>query len=157
MKNLLKTAIVFSILLVTVSCSTQRMAERKIRRALELCPQLEIKRAYLIDTFLAVPAFTEHVEVPIATVLRGDTVVAQTEHGQIVVVLDKEDGTLHIDYSIDEQPFHYTDSISYSEVVVTEEKRTGEKFWNMFFSWLIGAGFGGTLVLFFLKDAIKKG
>ena len=131
------------------------MAERKIRRAVELCPQLEIKRAHLIDTFLVAPAFTDHAEVHIGALLTCDTVVARTDHGQVVLVLDKNDGILHVDYAADEQTIHYNDTISYSQVVMPDTKQKGS-FWSGLLLWIIGIGFGMSLALWLLRNTLKR-
>lgn len=155
MKTPLKIILLAVALVVMNGCSVQRRAERHMRRAVALCPELVQKRSYLVDTTLVVPTFTDHAEVPFGSILKGDSVVASTDHGKIVLVLDKDDGTLHVGFAADEQEIHYTDTISYEQVVLPEEKARGG-FWGGLVAWIIGIGFGMSLAFWLLRNAIKK-
>lgn len=156
MKRLLKIFVLAMTLVVTASCSAQYRAQRHMRRAIELCPGLVLKQSHMVDTFLPVPSFTDHAEMPFGAVLLGDTVTANTDHGKVTVIVDREEGLLHMDFSVDEQQIHYSDTVEYSQVVVQEDKTGGNNFWSVFSGWLVGAAIGIGFALWMLRNALKK-
>ena len=125
MRNIFKI-LLFCIAFVMVSgCSAQRRAERKVRRAVELCPELVQMKAHPIDTVLSSPGFTDHAEIPIGAVLVCDSIVARTEHGRLTVRVDREEGTLRTDFTADPQLVSYRDTLYYGQVTVQPKKSGG--------------------------------
>lgn len=155
-KKLFRIAVVLSVILVCVSCSAQRRAQRHIHRAIELCPELVQKEVRLIDTTLTAPSFSDRADVPFGAVLAYDSVAVRTEHGRVMIALDKKGGVLRVEYSGDEQQIRYQDTISYSQVVVQEKKSDGSGFWSAFSAWIVGAAIGLSLALWMLRNAFKN-
>ena len=65
MKTLLKTLLLCAALAVMSGCSAQRRAERHVRKAVALCPELVQAKAHPIDTALTVPAWADCTTLPL--------------------------------------------------------------------------------------------
>lgn len=156
MKLSLKLFLLAVAIIVMNGCSTQQRAERRVRRAVELCPELVQVKAHHIDTDITVPAFTDRVSVPFGLLLAGDSVTAKTDNGSVTAKIDKETGMLDVTYDANETSVHYSDSVSYSQVVIREKKPDSAGFWSAFSAWIVGAAIGLSLVLWLLRNALKN-
>ena len=134
MKTFVKIAVVLAILVGIPSCSAQKRAERHIRRAVELCPDLVQMKAHPIDTFLSVPGYTDRARVPIEKVFEADAVFVGTDHGMITLAMDKTDSILTVAFSAAPSEIRYQDTVSYSQVVLLKEKKPAKE-WS-FKNWL---------------------
>lgn len=106
---------------VLPACSAQKMAERHIRRAVELCPDLVQKTAYQIDAVLGVPGYTDIARVPVSEAFGPDSFFIETEHGTFTMDFNENDSTFEIGFTADPTEVHYQDTIQHTQVVVPEE------------------------------------
>ncbi|MCR5040042.1 MAG: hypothetical protein K6A94_12005 [Bacteroidales bacterium] len=159
MKTSLKIFLLAAALIVMTGCSAQRCAERLVRRAVALCPELVQLKAHPIDTVLTAPAFADATLVPMAKVLNGETVYAATDHGTVVVSLRQPDSALRVGFVAAPQKFHYQDTVRLAQVAITEPK-TGEshgtRFWPGFLIWIFGIGVGLWIFIYLFRIDIKK-
>lgn len=121
MKTLLKTLLLCAALAVMSGCSAQKRAERHVRRAVSLCPELVQAKAHLIDTALTVPAWADCTTLPLKPVLDGDTLYAPTTHGTVVVSLRKADSVLRVGFVAAPQTIRYRDTVRYAQVTVAPD------------------------------------
>ena len=121
MKTLLKVALVCAALAVMSGCSAQRRAERHVRKAVALCPELVQLKAHIVDTTLYAPAFADMAAVPLAAVLSHDTLYAATTHGTVVVSLRKADTVLRVGFVAAPQTIRYRDTVRYAQVTVAPD------------------------------------
>ena len=156
MKKSLKIAFLAVALVLMTGCSAQRRAERMVRRAVNLCPELVQMKAHPIDTVLTAPAFADMVALHVAKVMSGDTLYAATDHGTVVVSLRQADSVLRVGFIASPQEIHYRDTLRYQQVVVntTEAKRTA--FWSHVALWLVGIGLGMSLCFFLFRTLLIK-
>lgn len=153
MRNIFKI-LLFCIAFVLVSgCSAKRLAERKVRRAVELCPELVQLKAHPIDTTLTAHAFTDHTEVPIMSVLLCDSIITRTDHGKVTLRVDREEGTLKVDFTADPQQVRYQDTIQIREVTVRpKEKGTGWTSEDRISLWTCIFLLGAAVAMWLLRD-----
>ena len=135
MKRLLKIFVLAMTLVVTASCSAQYRAQRHMRRAIELCPELAQIRTHSIDTLLVVPGYQDIARVPMEN--------------------DQADSTITVGYTADPTEIHYQDTISYTEVIVPPDQ-DDKAFWKKILTWILGVGAGMALTLWLLRYATKK-
>lgn len=146
MKTSLKILILTVAMATMTACSTQRRAERLVRRAVALCPELVQMKAHPIDTTLTVPAWADCAHVPLPKVLQGDTAYAATDHGTVLVSLCQSDSTLRVGFVAAPQQIHYTDTVNVPQVTVEPSKaKRGAAFWSHFALSLFGIGLGMAL------------
>ncbi len=155
MKRLLKIFVLAMTLVVTASCSAQYRAQRHMRRAIELCPELAQIRTRSIDTLLVVPGYQDIARVPMENVFQYDTLYLDTDHGTISLSFDQADSTITVGYTADPAEIHYHDTISYTEVIVPPDQ-DGNAFWKKILTWILGVGAGMALTLWLLRYATKK-
>lgn len=120
MKTSLKIFLLAAVLIVMTGCSAQKRAERHIRKAVSLCPELVQLKARPIDTVLTAPGYADCAIVPLTDVLEGYTVYSPTDHGTVIVKLRPADSTLRVGFVAAPIPVHYQDTISYAQVVAPE-------------------------------------
>jgi hypothetical protein len=151
-----------SIIILAVAltgCSAQRRAERHVRRALELCPELAQAKARPIDTTLLAPTFADAASIPLAEALAGETVYAATDHGTVVVSLSQPDSSLRVGFVAAPQPVRYRDTIRWRELdpakLQPEKADGGNHFWSDLALWIIGIGMGMVLCSWLLRNALK--
>lgn len=123
MKTSIKILFLAVIMAAISACSAQKRAERHIRRAVELCPELAQMKAHIVDTVLTAPAFADVTTVPMVEVMQGKTVYAPTTHGTVIVKL-RPDSTLKVGFEAAPMPVHYQDTISYAQVVMPQTEAT---------------------------------
>ncbi len=140
----------------TVSCSAQYRAQRHIRRAMELCPELVQMKAYPIDAFLSVPGYTDIARVPMSEVLGSDSFSIETDHGTFNMGFNESDSTFEIGFTADPTEVHYQDTINHNQVVIQPVEDEGVGFWNGVAIWIFGIGLGVSLAIWLLRNAFKK-
>lgn len=155
MKTSLKIAFLFVAIFVMCGCSAQKRAERLVRRAVNLCPELVQMKAHTIDTVLTMPAWADCADVPLPEVLKGDTFYAATTHGTVVVSLRQSDSALRVGFVAAQQEIHYRDTVNYAEVTVEPQPQKGTSFWSHFALCLFGLGLGIALCVW-LYSKLKK-
>lgn len=116
MKTSLKIFLLAAYLGVITSCSAQKRAERHIRKAVSLCPELVHKKAHPIDTVLTVKPFVDCAVVPMPG--RGETLYANTDHGTVMVSLHHSDSALRVGFLSAPQRIRYQDTLRYSQVAL---------------------------------------
>ena len=155
MKTSLKIAVLCVALATMTACSAQRRAERLVRRAVALCPELVQVKAHQIDTVLTTPVWADCAQVPLPKVLQGDTVYAATDHGTVLVSLCQSDSTLRVGFVAAPQKIHYQGTIDYAQVTVEPKPKKGTSFWSHFALCLFGLGLGIALCVW-LYSKLKK-
>lgn len=156
MKTSLKIFLLAAALIVMNGCSAQRRAERLVRRAVALCPELVQVKAHPIDTVLTAPGFADMARVPLPRVLAGDTLYAATDHGTVVVSLSDTDSSLRVGFVAAPQKIRYKDQVEIAQVAIepTPQAR-GKAFWSHFALVLLGLVTGAALCLWLLRYVIK--
>ncbi|MBR3711113.1 MAG: hypothetical protein IKM99_09170 [Bacteroidales bacterium] len=154
MKTSIKTFIIVFAMAMLPACSVQKRADRHIRRAVELCPDLVQMKAHPIDTFLSVPGYTDIARVPIDKVFEDDAIFVGTEHGMITLSMDKTDSTLTVAFSAAPSEIRYRDTVNYSQVVLAKEQKQAKE-WS-FKNWLAtlvcGLCIGAAFILWLLRE-----
>lgn len=115
-KKALKIALLAAALIVTGGCSARQRAERRVRRAVALCPDMVQVKAHPIEGTATAPAFADVAHVPLRPVMDGDTLYAATEHGTVAVSLRRADGALRVGFVAAPREVRYTDTLYYSQV-----------------------------------------
>lgn len=144
MKPLLKILLVLALLVGLSGCSAQRRAERHLRKAVALCPELVQVKAHPIDTVLTAPGFADAAAFPLASLVQGDTLYAATAHGTVVVSLCQSDSTLRAGFVAAPQEIRYKDTLRYASVeparleVVPKENEFFGEFITGIFCILLG-------------------
>lgn len=155
MKRLLSILV---LVLILTGCSAQKRAERHMRKAVALCPELVQLKAHPIDTVLTVPGFADVTTVPMEAVLQYDTIYAATDHGTVVVSLSQSDSSLRVGFVAVPQKVNYHDTVRLAQVAV--ETKTGEshgtRFWPGFLIWIFGIGVGLWIFIYLFRIDIKK-
>lgn len=155
MKRLLSILV---LVLFLTGCSAQKRAERHIRKAVALCPELVQLKAHPIDTVLTVPGFADVTTVPMEAVLHYDTIYAATDHGTVVVSLSQSDSSLRVGFVAVPQKLNYHDTVRLAQVAF--ETKTGEshgtRFWPGFLIWIFGIGVGLWIFIYLFRIDIKK-
>ena len=152
MKHLLSIII---LAVVLTGCSAQKRAERHVRRAVALCPELVQMTARPIDTVLTAPGFADMAVVPFSKVLAGDTVYAATNHGTVVVSLRQSDSALRVGFVAAPQKIHFTDTFRYAQIVSkdpSEQQKRG--FWRGFAWCFLGICLGIAPCVWFIRKII---
>lgn len=149
MKPTLKIALLALALAMFAGCSAQRRAERMVRRAVNLCPELVQRQAHPIDIDITAPGWVDHAKFPMANLRRGDTILAATPHGTFAVSMNGADSSLSVGFVAAPTQIHYRDTIHYSQVNITGESPEVRRArnWTAFLLWLAGIGVGAVLIL----------
>ena len=156
MKTALKILILTVALGAMASCSAQKRAERLVRRAVALCPELVQMKAHTIDTTLTVPAWADCTSLPLPKVLQGDTLYAATDHGTVVVSLSGADSSLRVGFVAAPQKFRFKDTVEIPQVVVEPKQKTGGSFWSHFALCLFGIMLGIGLCIWIYSILTKN-
>ena len=158
MKTLLKTALICVALIVMTACSAQKRAERHVRKAVALCPELVQLKAHRIDTALTVPGFADMAAVPLKAVLKQDTLYAATEHGTVVVSLRQSDSALRVGFVAAPRELRFHDTVHYAQVVPRPkpEAKPAGRFWSRLASWIFGIAIGMSISAYLLRHALKN-
>lgn len=158
MKTSLKIFLLAAALIVMNGCSAQKRAERHIRKAVALCPDLVQLKAHPIDTVLTVPGFADVTTVPMEAVLRYGTIYAATDHGTVVVSLSQSDSSLRVGFVAVPQKVSYHDTVRLAQVAV--ESKTGEShgthFWDGFLIWTFCIAIGLWIFVNLFRIDIKR-
>lgn len=118
MKASLKISVFLVALVVMSGCSAQKRAERHVRKAVALCPELVQTKARPIDTVLTVPGFADCTGVSLESILELDTIFEATNNGTFVISLNPADSVLRVGFIAAPQKVHYRDTLSYAQVVM---------------------------------------
>ena len=108
-----------SAMMILCACDAKRRAQRRIRRITERCPELLTVQAHPFDTIIQLPPVADTAVMPLAPLLDGQAVKIQTEQG--IFTASAANDSLAITYNAEQEPVHYSDTLRYSQVVVTEE------------------------------------
>lgn len=120
MKTSLKIFLLAAALIVMTACSAHRRAERHMRKAVSLCPELVQTKAHPIDTVLTVGPWADCTVVGMGDLTAGKTLYTATPHGTIIVSLRKADSTLRVGFIAAPQRIRYQDTIRYSQVTLPD-------------------------------------
>lgn len=158
MKTSLKIFLLAVALIVMNGCSAQKRAERHIRKAVALCPDLVQLKAHPIDTVLTVPGFADVTTVPMEAVLRYDTIYAATDHGTVVVSLSQSDSSLRVGFVAVPQRIRYLDTVQLQQVVVEEKPKTASNrgLWEGVVFLLLGFGIGTWVIIYLFRTNPQK-
>lgn len=158
MKKSLKIFLLAAALIVMNGCSAQKRAERHMRKAVSLCPELVQTKAHPIDTVLTAPGYADCTTVTLADVMEGQTLYKATDHGTVVVKLQPEDSTLCVGFVAAPIPVHYQDTLSYAQVAVAEDAvRARYPAWTWIGCVLLGIVIGFVvLIIIALKTKIVE-
>ena len=152
MKTSLKIFLLAVALIVMSGCSAQRRAERLVRRAVALCPELVQVKAHPIDTVLTAPGFADVTTVPMEAVLQYDTIYAATDHGTVVVSLSDTDSSLRVGFVAAPQKIRYKDQVEIAQVAIEPAPpEKGRAFWSHFALVLLGLGTGAALCFWLFR------
>lgn len=121
MKNFLKTSLIIALCLTLTACSVQKRAERHIRKAVALCPELVQTTAHPIDTVLTVQGFADATYIPLLDVMSGDTLYKATEHGTFIVNMDKRTNEIRLGFIAAPRSVRLTDTVHYAKLSYTKE------------------------------------
>lgn len=121
MKTLPKILLLCAAIAVMSGCSAQKRAERHVRKAVALCPELLQAKAHPIDTALTVPGFADCAAVSLPEVLKCDTIYAATDHGTVVVNFSPADSALRVGFVAAPQTIRYRDTVRYAQVTVAPD------------------------------------
>ncbi len=144
MKPLLKILLFLALIVSLTACTAQKRAERHLRKAVALCPELVQVKAHPIDTVLTAPGFADAAAFPWSSLMPGDTLYAATTHGTVVVSRCQSDSTLRVGFVAAPQEIHYKDTLHYSKVeparleVVPKENEFFGEFITGLFCILLG-------------------
>ena len=148
MKTSLKIFLLAVCLATLPACSAQKRAQKHIRKAVALCPELVQTKAHAIDTVLTAPGYADCTLLPMDEVKQGKTVYAPTDHGTVIVRLLPGDTTLRVGFLAAPQPVRYRDTLSYAQVVVPEgTPSTGTNVWKWIACVLGGVAFGIVMLI----------
>lgn len=158
MKTSLKIFLLAAALAVMSGCSAQRRAQRHVRKAVALCPELVQVKAHAVDTVLTVKPWADVTTMQLIRLMSGDTIYSATDHGTFVVSHNRDNGEVRIGFLAAPQKLHYRDTLQYAQVVVPESfgAKGGGGFWSGFALWMVGLALGMALAVYLLRNAIKK-
>lgn len=146
MKTSLKIFLLAAAIVMMSGCSAQKRAERHMRKAVALCPELVQLKAHTIDTTLTAPGFADCAVVPLPNA--GETIYTSTDHGTVMVSRHNTDSALRVAFVAAPQKVRYTDSFSYSQVAMPDnEPRQSESVWKWVFCITVGVLIGMVLLL----------
>lgn len=154
-----KIALLAAVLVVTGGCSAQRRAERLVRRAVALCPELVQMKAHPIEGTATAPAFADVAHVPLKPVMDGDTLYAATEHGTVAVSLRWSDSALRVGFVAAPRQVSWRDTVRYSQVAVPPQPQPTpgtRPVWNAIALWACGIGLGMALCFSLLRKTLKR-
>lgn len=156
MKTTLKTVVFLVALVVMSGCSAQKRAERRVRRAVNECPELVQLKAHPIEGTVTAPAFADMALLPLAPVLSYDTLYASTDHGTVVVSLRPSDSALRVGFVAAPREVRYRDTVRYAQVVLPSDQAASRKGSDFFGDFIVGflcvaAGFAITAYLILIK------
>ncbi len=117
----MRTRILFLLLMsmVMCACNANRRAQRQIRRITERCPELHTVQAHAFDTLLTVAPVADSAAMPLRPLLEGQPVTVKTKQGTFTATAT--DDSLTITYEAQPEPIHFTDTLRYAQVVISEE------------------------------------
>lgn len=154
MKTSLKIAVLFVALATMTACSAQRRAERLVRRAVALNPELVQAIAHPFDTVITMPGYADVVELPVREIYRHDTIYAATTHGTVVVSLRQPDSALRVGFVAAPQEIHYQDTVLVPQVVVPDKPKaaSNRSLWEGVIFLLLGVVIGAWVIIYLFRN-----
>lgn len=157
MKTPLKIILLAVALIVMSGCSAQRRAQRHVRKAVALCPELVQVKAHAVDTVLTVKPWADATTMQLTEVMSGDTLYRATDHGTFIVSHNRKNGEVRIGFLAAPQKLHYRDTLQYAQVVVPKSMANPRhRVWAEWAAWLIGVAMGVAFAVWLLRNALKR-
>ena len=113
-----RTLAIVVLCLAMAGCSAQKRAEKHLRRAVELCPELTQMTARPIDTVFTLASPPDSCLLPIAPLIGGHTITINGQNGTFTAHADTS--AIAISYRPDTILYRYTDTVWLPQVTVTE-------------------------------------
>lgn len=136
----LRAIAIVALCLAMAGCSVQRRAERHLRRAVELCPELVQAKAHPIDTVLALAPPPDGCLLPIAALHQADTIAVRAQNGTFTAHADS--AAITVTYRPDTLSYRYADTVWLPQVVVEPQAKHPERHrWKFLVGFIIGVGF----------------
>lgn len=136
----LRTVAIVALYLAMAGCSVQRRAERHLRRAVELCPELMQTKAHPIDTVFTLASPPDSCLLPIAPLIGGHTITINGQNGTFTAHADTS--AIAIAYRPDTILYRYTDTVWLPRVVVEGRGETEQDEDRNMWLMLLVCGFG---------------
>lgn len=121
-----RTLAIVVLCLAMAGCSAQKRAEKHLRRAVELCPELAQMTARPIDTVFTVSLEVDRCTIPLAPMLTGDTIRTRTEQGTFVTYIGHD--SLEVSYEANPVEVVFQDTIQFKQITPKTPKKTHETF-----------------------------
>lgn len=143
-----RTLAIVVLCLAMAGCSAQKRAEKHLRRAVELCPELTQMTARPIDTVFTLASPPDSCLLPIAPLMNGHTITIDGQNGTFTAHADTS--AIAIAYRPDTLSYRYTDTVWLPQVVVAEPETPAkpEIHWGAWAFWAV-------LVAALLRGIIK--
>ena len=143
-----RTLAIVVLCLAMAGCSAQKRAEKHLRRAVELCPELAQMTARPIDTVLTLASPPDSCLLPIAPLIGGHTLTIDGQNGTFTAHADTS--AIAIAYRPDTILYRYTDTVWLPQVVVAETETPAKRkiHWGAWAFWAV-------LVAALLRGIIK--
>lgn len=159
MKNFLKTSLIIALCLTLTACSVQKRAERHIRKAVALCPELVQTTAHPIDTVLTVQGFADATYIPLHDILSGDTLYKATEHGTFLVSMDRKTSEIRVGFIAAPRHVRLTDTVHYAQVAYmphAQQAAKGTPAWVVFVGIIVGVAVGIIVIVYVFLYKVSK-
>lgn len=156
MKTTLKILLFAVALVVMTGCSSQKRAERHVRKAVALCPELVQMTAHPIDTVLTAPGYADCAVLSLTEVLKGETLYAATDHGTVVVSLRQSDSALRVGFVAAPQEIHFRDTLRYAKVILPNQPKDKDGTWGEFLAGAVCFFLGIAMALYLLFKKEKQ-
>lgn len=145
----MKRILIYLSLVLLLSCSSTRRAEKRIYNIVENHQELIRKDTVKIDTVLTVPVAQDSVIFALDTIVENQTHTIRTERGEfgIIILPSKE---VKIDYRPDSVEVNFRTEKIYDQIVIEQPKEkwrevlfviiiafVGMLFLKMFFEWMM--------------------
>ena len=143
-----RTLAIVVLCLAMAGCSAHRRAERHLRRAVELCPELAQMTARPIDTVFTLASPPDSCLLPIAPLIGGHTITVSGQNGTFTAHADSV--TIAVAYRPDTLSYRYTDTVWLPQVAVAETETPAKRRipWDAVAFWAV-------LVAALLRGIIK--
>lgn len=151
----LRAIAIVALCLAMAGCSAQRRAQRKVRRAVELCPELVQMKAHHIDTVLTLASLPDGCRLPIAALHQADTLTIRASHGTFTAHADTAE--ISVAYFPDTLSYRYADTVWLPQVVVEPQAKHPERHhWKLLAGFVLGVGFSIATIYAALKLDMRK-
>ena len=146
-----RTLAIVVLCLAMAGCSAQKRAEKHLRRAVELCPELAQMTARPIDTVLTLASPPDSCLLPIAPLIGGHTITVSGQNGTFTAHADSV--TIAVAYRPDTLSYRYTDTVWLPQVAIAETAPPAKRktHWG---AWAFLAVVAAALLRGIIKDTI---